>query len=79
MLLELTRIGLGCAIAFGPVVVPLSLLNRRHRRTSQWHDALLPLLPWHALRGFVGIQVRSGVLTRRSAFEALACMALQGT
>jgi hypothetical protein len=75
MLMEVTRIVLGSAITFGPVVVLLSLLNRRDRRTSQWRDVVLSQLPWHELRGLVGIQVHAGVLTRRSVvrLDMLAC------
>jgi hypothetical protein len=73
--MEVTRIVLGCAITFGPVVVLLSLLNRRDRRTSQLRDAVLAQLPLYELRGLVGIQVHSGVLTRRSVvrLDMLAC------
>jgi len=75
MPMEVTRIVLGCAIIFGPVVVLLLLLNRRDRHTSQWRDIVLSQLPWHELRGLVGIQVHSGVLTRRSVvrLDMLAC------
>jgi hypothetical protein len=75
MLMEVTRIVLGCAITFGPVVVLLSLLNRRDRRTSQLRDAVLSQLPLYELRGLVGIQVHAGVLTRRSMvrLDMLAC------
>lgn len=75
MLMEVTRIVLGCAIIFGPVVVLLSLLNRRDRRTTQWRDVVLTQLLWHELRGLVGIQVHAGVLTRRSVvrLDMFAC------
>jgi hypothetical protein len=75
MLMDVTRIVLGCAITFGSVVVLLSLLNRRDRRTSQWRDVVLSQLPWHELRGLVGIQVHAGLLTRRSVvrLDMLAC------
>jgi hypothetical protein len=75
MPMDVTRIVLGSAVTFGPVVMLLSLLNRRDRRTSRWRDVVLSQLPWHELRGLVGIQVRSGVLTRRSVvrLDMLAC------
>jgi hypothetical protein len=75
MLMEVTRIVLGCAITFGPVVVLLSLLNWRDRRTSQWRDVVLSQLPLHELRGLVAIQVHSGVLMRRSVvrLDMFAC------
>jgi hypothetical protein len=75
MLMELTRIVVGCALTFGPVVALLLLLNLRDRRASRLRAAVLSELPLHELRGLIAMQVDCRAFTPRSAvrIDMLAC------
>lgn len=75
MLSEVTRVVVGCAMTFGPVVVLLSLLNRRDARAAKLREAVLAELPLVELRGLIAIQIRCGVLSRRSLvrIDMVAC------
>jgi hypothetical protein len=75
MLSEVTRVVVGCAMTFGPVVVLLSLLNLRDARAAKLREAVLAELPLVELRGLIAIQIRCAVLSRRSLvrIDMVAC------
>jgi hypothetical protein len=57
----------GVAIIFGPVVILLTLLNRRDRRASLLRHTVLDELALPELRGRLGVRVQCAVLSRRRA------------
>jgi hypothetical protein len=57
----------GVAMIFGPVVILLTLLNRRDRRASRLRRTLLGQLALPELRGCVGVRIQCTVLSRRRA------------
>jgi hypothetical protein len=75
MLSEVSRVIIGCAMTFGPVVVLLSLLNLRDRRAARWREAVLAELPLVELRGLIAIRIRCAVFSRRSLvrIDMLVC------
>jgi hypothetical protein len=75
MLSEVSRVVIGCAMTFGPVVMLLSLLNLRDRRAARLREVVLGELPLIELRGLITIQIRCAVLSRRSLvkIDMLAC------
>ena len=65
--MEVVRGVFGVAITFGVVIILLILLNRRDRRASRLHHAVLDQVALPELRGCVGMQIQCAVFSRRSA------------
>jgi hypothetical protein len=65
--MEVTGRVLGMAMLFGAVVVLLTLLNQRDRRSSRLRRTVLDQLALPELRGRVGVYIRCAVFSRRRA------------
>jgi hypothetical protein len=65
--MDVVRGVFGVAIILGPVVILLTLLNRRDRRASGLRHTVLDQLALPALRGRVGVHIQCAVLSRRRA------------
>jgi hypothetical protein len=57
----------GAVLMFGPVVILLTLLNRRDRRASRLRHIVLGQLALPELRGHVGVHIQCAVFSRRRA------------
>jgi hypothetical protein len=75
MLTEFTRLILGLAIVFGPLVGVLWLLNLRDRREGALRHAVLAALPLHELRGLVAVRARCAMFSRKDVvtLDMFAC------
>jgi hypothetical protein len=65
--MDVARGVFGAAIIFGPVVLLLTLLNRRDRRAAHLRHTVLDQLALPELSGRVGVHVQCAVLSRRRA------------
>jgi hypothetical protein len=65
--MDVARGVFGVAIIFGPVVILLTLLNRRDRRASRLRQTVLDQLALPELRGRVGVHIQCAVLSPRRA------------
>lgn len=79
MLSEVTRVFIGLALTFGPLMGLLVLLNHRDRREHVLRDVVLDVVPLHKLRGLIAIQVHCPLLSPRCVvtIDMLSCSRAQ--
>jgi hypothetical protein len=65
--MDVARGVLGVPIIFGPVVILLTLLNRRDRRVARLRQTVLDQLSLPEFRGRVGVHIQCAVLSLRRA------------